>query len=172
MPSRRANSSQACGYELLHNTTIAQPLLDALEGTVGDHLGLFPIAYLARARYRGLGHPSAAADLQVARTTVEDYILQFPHRVPKGLPAAGTFARTGGDPRENTTGAATFLWGDDQFMGLTLLSRFASGQELDHATRAQYANLAAQMQIGVQRIEPNSKIVRLACTDSSNITCM
>ena len=76
------------------------------------------------------------------------YILKFPHRVPFGLPAAGTFARTGGDPRENATGVATFLWGDDQFMGLTLLSRLASGQELDNATREKYADLAGQMQIG------------------------
>lgn len=133
---------------LLHNATIAQPLLDALEGTVGDHLGLFPIAYLARARRRGPKHPSFAVDLQVARATVEQYILQFPHRVPSGLPAAGTFARTGGDPRENASGAATFLWGDDQFMGLTLLSRFASGKELDRSTRRKYADLAAKMQIG------------------------
>ena len=133
---------------LLHNATIAQPQLDSLEGTVGDHLGLFPIAYLARARRRGSDHLSVAADLAVARTTVERYILLFPHRVPSGMPAAGTFARTGGDPRENATGAATFLWGDDQFMGLTLLSRFASGQELDRSTRGKYADLAAQMQIG------------------------
>lgn len=133
---------------LLHNTTIAQPLLDTLEGTVGDHMGLFPIAYLARARRRGPSNPSSAVDFRVARTTVERYILEFPHRVPSGLPAAGTFARTGGDPRENATGAATFLWGDDQFMGLTLMSRFASGQELDRSTRRNYADLAAKMQIG------------------------
>lgn len=141
-------SAQACAFTLLHNTTIAQAQLDALEATVGDHLGLFPIAYLARARRRGRAHPGFAADLQVALTTVERYILRFPHRVPSDLPASGTFARTGGDPRENSTGAPTFLWGDDQFMGLTLLARFASGRELDVQTRGRYAALVAQMQIG------------------------
>jgi hypothetical protein len=169
-PYGAANASMSCAYTLFHNATLPPTDLAALEATVGDHLGLFPVAYLARARRRGPAHPGAAADLEVAKVTAERYIVGFPHRVPLGLPAAGTFARTGGDPRENSTGAATFLckrsdypmrlipgtsdWhfgvrtgGDDQFMGLTLLCRLATGTELDRAVRGSYATLAAKMQL-------------------------
>ena len=128
-PYGAANASQSCAYALLHNATLPPTDLAALEATVGDHLGLFPIAYLSRARRRGPAHPGAAADLKVARVTAERYILGFPHRVPPGLPAAGAFARTGGDPRENSTGAATFLcdFTSKQRRSLSLLDSWSFG---------------------------------------------
>ena len=113
-----ANTSQSCAHAMLAPATWP-PYNSSLEGTVGDHLGLFPIAYLARHRRSksGLGEAaSAAQDLAVAVNTAEHAIMRYPHRVPAGLPAAGTFARGGGAPQEPATGQNTFLWGDDQFM--------------------------------------------------------
>ena len=50
--------------------------------------GLFPIAYLARARRTRARNPSAAAaDLAVASNTASRYIVGYANRVPAGLPA-------------------------------------------------------------------------------------
>lgn len=117
---------------------------------MGDHLGLFPIAYLRRFR-TAPGASRSNTDLAVAVATAERYLLGFPHRLPDD--PARTFSRTGGDPREppSPPGQATFLWSDDQFMGLTLLTRLAAGDELGPAERRRFIDTAAAMQLTFTR---------------------
>jgi unsaturated rhamnogalacturonyl hydrolase len=75
-------------------------------GAVGEPTS-FAVAYAARNR--------TAEDFAVATLTADRYMLDYPHRL-----ADGTFVRPGGWGSE---AGSSFLWGDDQFMGLAILCR-------------------------------------------------
>jgi hypothetical protein len=107
---------------LLANQTIPWPR------AIGDSVGLYPFAYLRRAEYYHT-HPSAApsgynmtADIILATRTADQYILPWPIK----WAGDGTVTRdTPGAWKEPSTGSHEFVWGDDAFMGLTLLSRLS-----------------------------------------------
>ena len=95
-------------YNISHN--IMMPYTDAVgEPTAGS------LAFLARAKFAGKGFDSI--DMQVSLATAEIYVMEFPTRLPDG-----TFARPSGWPGVSGN---LFLWGDDQFMALSLLCRLA-----------------------------------------------
>ena len=123
------------GYKIIHNITV--PFGEA----VGDTIGLFPITYLNRAlSYSGVkpGYDNTT-DMYIVNTVAKKYILQWPRRLPDG-----TFSRDKGwigEKGEN----ASFLWGDDQYMGLTLLARLAASTKnltLAQMTAQQVINFA------------------------------
>ena len=68
------------------------PPTTSADKAIGDHIGLFPHAYLHRATYYAKANASrpvppgysAATDIKVARTTVDDFILRWPIRWKDG----------------------------------------------------------------------------------------
>ena len=117
---------RSCAFDIL-NTKM--PLSDSIFRNVGDLMNLFPIGYLRR---YDLNNKLYASDLELAKITVNKYILPFPLRT-----FDGTFSREGGfnnkdeeiyyDDSNNEDGKiAPFLWADDQFMGLTLMARLST----------------------------------------------
>jgi hypothetical protein len=142
-PYGPANQTRNCAFEVVNKVPIAW------QGTVGDHLGLFPICNLHRYMWHGLAGNNASTDLKVAVRTAEDFVLPYPHHL-----SDGTFSRVGGIPGDSPSGKnnATTLWADDQFMGLTLIARLsaltnAPAEILTAATRRKFIDVAAQMQI-------------------------
>ena len=112
-------------FKLSLNLLVVIQILNSLplswDEAVGDHVGLFTINYLNRI----LKEPSTAifnrtAYLDVVRYVVKDFIGKWPYRLPDG-----TFSRLKGWPNAETSGNASFVWADDQYMGLTLLARYA-----------------------------------------------
>jgi hypothetical protein len=138
-PYGPANMTRNCAFAVLNDAPIAW------QGTVGDHVGLFPICNLHRWKNGG-----SIEDLKVAVQTAERYILPYPHHL-----SDGTFSRLGGIPGDNPRASgnnASTLWADDQFMGLTLISRLsalttAPTDVLPAATRRKFIDFAAKMQI-------------------------
>jgi rhamnogalacturonyl hydrolase YesR len=117
-------------YMVLHNQTVPWAY------SIGDTTGLFPIAYLARAQRAG-GSSFTSPDWQLALRTVEQYVLRWPLRLPSG--AISRHAGWPGQPDAN----ASFLWQDDQFMGLALAARLARHAALPAAARARYQDFVA-----------------------------
>ncbi len=106
---------ESYGYKILHG--IGVPFGEA----IGDTVGLFPIAYLNRAlAYSGVkpGYENTT-DMRIAQTVAEEYIMSWPKRLPDG-----TFSRNVG--WDGQKGTNSFVWADDQFMGLTLIARLAA----------------------------------------------
>eukprot|EP00048_Salpingoeca_helianthica_P004586 m.78805 g.78805 ORF g.78805 m.78805 type:complete len:385 (-) comp13258_c0_seq2:66-1220(-) len=95
------------GYKILND--IAIPWSTA----IGDTVGLFPIAYLNR-----FITESNATALALAVRVAAKYILGWPTRLKSGL-----VSRNEGWPGQQ--GHDSFIWGDDQYMGLTLVARLA-----------------------------------------------
>lgn len=116
-------------YNILNNITMP------FDGEVGDHIGLFPIAFLARGQYYNLSNQSD--EWRIAVETANMYVVPFtPHL------ADGTFSRATGWAGEPP--GTEFLWCDDGFMGLALLTRLArAGAPL----AVDYVNVAAVMQL-------------------------
>jgi len=105
------NEQGSIGYNLQHG--IRMPF----DRAPGDKIGLFPEAYLRRAM-RPDGGGLAGSDGKLSLAALNDYVLPFPYQLKDG-----TLARTvgwKGEPSGDLT-----LWGDDQFMGLTLAARAA-----------------------------------------------
>jgi hypothetical protein len=147
-PYGAANESvRSCAWGVLQNESYQWD--PQLFGTVGDHFGLFPIANLNRflrapeinfdtgLAGRGSGGGGQEADLIVAARVAVDYNMNYPNRIPDG-----TFSRTGGFDTGNSSTTtsnssnndnienqgwplSSFVWADDQFMGMTLLCRLA-----------------------------------------------
>ena len=118
------------GYKILHNVNIPY------DKDVGDNVGLFPITYLNRALMY-TGHKPGydnKTDMYIVNRVAEHFILKFPQRLPDG-----TFSRHYGWPGEMDKNAS-FVWGDDQYMGLTLLSRLAVVQK-----KQEYAEFVGKM---------------------------
>jgi len=103
------------GYKILHNVDIP------FGGAIGDSVGLFPIAYLARINYYNI-HPDSTydntSDIKIAQTVGSKYIMDWPHYL-----ADGTITRTSGWPGEPA--GDQFVWDDDMYMGLALISRLS-----------------------------------------------
>jgi len=146
-PYGAANNTKTCAWQLRHNVSIDHG------GTIGDHVALFPIAYLHR-RLRLLAAGKAAsgaaydADMAVLSSTARQYVLGWPTRL-----SDGTVARGGAAPGDRC------LWADDQFMGLALVSRLAaapraldpSGRYLPDELKAELASFAATQQLSFSR---------------------
>ena len=107
---------------------------------MGDKIGLFGHAYLHR--YMHYHHNTsstaspppplsppppppgynASADLEVARRTVDQYILQWPLHWTDGT-VTRDYPGTAPSPWGTETYEHQFVWGDDSYMGLTLPAR-------------------------------------------------
>jgi len=119
-------------WAVLHNVSVAWGY------SVGDDMGLFPIAYLSRALASrvpwGVGD-----DWELSVRVAEQYVLGWPLRLPDG-----TMSRHGGWGTEPDVNAS-FLWNDDQFMGIALLARLARAPGAPAATARRYVDaIAAQ----------------------------
>ena len=115
------------GYDVLHNITVP------FYKNVGDAIGLFPINYLNSVIKT---HGKDKDGLQIAKTVADQYILKWPLRIRDG-----TLSRKDGWSGEPVT-SATFLWADDQYMGLTLVSRLAS-----YLKNREYAEFVAKQRL-------------------------
>jgi rhamnogalacturonyl hydrolase YesR len=81
------------------------------DSAVGDGIGLFPIAYLARVQYYAKHYDPSynpKDDVAVAKDVVDNYIMKYPDHL-----SDGTFCRN------------KVLWCDDQFMGTALGARLS-----------------------------------------------
>ena len=118
------------GYMVLHDEKVP------FNKAVGDSIGLFPIAYVNRILdLSGKPGYSNASDVKIVDTVANTYIIGYPYRLPDG-----TFSRHQGWDDEPDRDAS-FLWGDDQYMGLTLLSRLAKAY--DNESLAEFAGTMA-----------------------------
>ena len=120
-------------YEVLHNQSVG-----VWDSAIGDRRGLFPLAYFERAVYfrTHCSTPATydnATDVRIATGAARKYIMPW----PKLLPEDGTIARfVGGELGPKTSNTSRYIWGDDMFMGLTLVSRIATyvaGHEWEYA---------------------------------------
>jgi len=109
------NAPSKDAYKILHNEDLP------FGGAIGDTVGLYPIAYLARVAYYN-NHPDSnynnETDLKICETVANHYILGWPYSLPDGT----TSRKSGwsGEPAGDQ-----FLWDDDMYMGLALISRLA-----------------------------------------------
>ena len=90
---------------------------------VGDLVGLFPINYLTRLMREGdtMAKFNRTAYMELVRITVENYVLGWPETLPDGTFSRNHCDNWPNEPNKN----ASYVWADDQFMGVTLLSRVA-----------------------------------------------
>jgi hypothetical protein len=109
--------------------------------SVGDTTGLFPIAYLSRALHSNNTDP-ASADWTLALRVADRYVLGWPLRLPDLT--ISRHAGWGKEPDRN----ASFLWQDDQFMGLALLSRLSRQPAVPAESRARYRDFVAAQHAG------------------------
>ena len=141
-PYGPSNLTRSCAWSLLHNKTTVSPTSWELS-TVGDSLGLFPLSFLDRYLHR----QGAGSDATVAVTAMTTYVYPYHHHLHDN-----TISRAGGccAPPPTTGNTAPFVWADDQFMGLALMSRLAATTTIpslqDH-TRRKWMDRAAQMQL-------------------------
>ena len=117
-------------FAVLHNATVPWGY------SVGDTTGLFPIAFLSRALHENNSDP-ASVDWALSLRVAERYVLGWPLRLPDA-----TISRHAGWGKE-PDGNASFLWQDDQFMGLALLSRLSRAAAVPAAARARYRDFVA-----------------------------
>ena len=104
------------GFKILHDTWIYDGY------SIGDRIGLYPISYLNR--YDASPDPNPD-DLRLAQRVAQKHILGWSIRT-----SLGTIARhVGWDSLPD--GPSPKIWADDSFMGLTLLSRLARGDNLE-----------------------------------------
>ena len=129
-----------------YNLTHGIPIDVAWIGNaVGDKIGLYPHAYLHRylhysnaARSTPPEGYNASADLAVARTALEEYILPWPRRWTDGT-VTRDYPGTPPSPWGPETDEHQFVWGDDAYMGLTLPSRMvAAGLDDERGTYAKF----------------------------------
>jgi len=124
---------QEFGFRILHNESLtyndSSSVLPWLY-SIGDNIGLFPIAYadrLERASLTDLWNPEE--DLWIVREVVERYIYGYPWHLPDG-----TISRWISWPSEGfLEPRALTVWVDDMFMGTALLAAWSriSG-EVEH----------------------------------------
>ena len=130
------NDTTSYGYKLLHNVDIPW------DAAIGDGIGLFPINYLNRLlkqSHYNIKHTAnrpwqyydTHADYKIVEKVAKSYIMGWPQSLPDG-----TISRDDGWGKE-VDHNASFVWADDQFMGLTLVARIArSVNNLDYALTA------------------------------------
>lgn len=105
-----------------HNASVT-----SFADAIGDTRGLFPLVYLERAAYYAR-HPDAVKppryaaeeDMEIAAEGARKFILPFDALLPDG-----TIARRSGGKAWPKAKEPTYLWADDQFMGLALVTRLA-----------------------------------------------
>jgi hypothetical protein len=96
--------------------------------SIGDRVGLYPFAYLARAQYyasvnTGTSTYDNTSDLLVATEAASRYIFPWPLHWEDG-----TLSRDQGWTGMPTDKKHEYIWGDDGMMGLTLVNRlFGAG---------------------------------------------
>ena len=138
-----AESTSGAAYNLTHGLGITPEFIG---NAVGDKIGLYPHAYLHRylhyrapSRYLPPPGYDGAKDLEVAKRTVDEYILEWPLRwtdgtITRDYPGQGH--HWGPSPE---TGDHQFVWGDDSYMGLTLPARMVlAGLDDAKGTYAQF----------------------------------
>eukprot|EP01083_Nonionella_stella_P011711 33251_1 len=116
------------GYRITHKEII--PFYGPEEMAIGDKIGLFPIAYIDQLLYTYVKNGDKSifnftgkysVEWQLIFTTADHYILQFPRRLSDTY---GTISRdTSGSWKHQSNTNASFVWADDNFMALTLLTR-------------------------------------------------
>eukprot|EP00730_Choanoeca_flexa_P007539 TRINITY_DN12347_c1_g6_i6.p1 TRINITY_DN12347_c1_g6~~TRINITY_DN12347_c1_g6_i6.p1 ORF type:complete len:398 (+),score=46.32 TRINITY_DN12347_c1_g6_i6:2-1195(+) len=132
--SEFARDPNEVAYKIIHNVSIP------LDTAVGDHVGLFPIAYLGQHDYHNAFINDGKA---VVDGILEQYVYPWPLRLNDTSKAYSRFV---GWPNQPTKGPS-FVWADDQFMGLTQVARYAilsnDGTHLNNAAQMQldYAEL-------------------------------
>ena len=100
---------------------------------------------------------NASLDLEVARRTVDDYILKWPRHwtdgtVTRDFPGQATPSDP--SPWGPETGEHQFVWGDDAYMGLTLPARMVvAGLDDDAQTYAQF--VATQHALFAKHLRPS-----------------
>ena len=118
------NDTTSFGYKLLHDVAVPY------DTAVGDKIGLFPINYLNRLSKQSYQNNQRTlemigrfsdedADRKIIEKVAETYIMNWPRSLPDG-----TITRDHGWGKE-VDHNASFVWADDQFMGLTLIARIA-----------------------------------------------
>eukprot|EP01088_Endostelium_zonatum_P020565 TRINITY_DN763_c0_g1_i1.p1 TRINITY_DN763_c0_g1~~TRINITY_DN763_c0_g1_i1.p1 ORF type:complete len:403 (-),score=41.81 TRINITY_DN763_c0_g1_i1:61-1269(-) len=107
------NTKGQPAYNILRNISMAWG------EAVGD-IYLYTENYLNRIQYYNSSYPLYHDDLEVVNTVVYHYLLQFPRHLPNG-----TFSRDVGWS-DQVDRDHSFIWADDEYMGLTLLARFAA----------------------------------------------
>eukprot|EP00937_MAST-01D_sp_MAST-1D-sp2_P001954 g1954.t1 len=95
--------------------------------SIGDRVGLYPITYLER---------GTDGDVALALAAAKLYLLPWPRRWTDGTVARDTGDNWPGE--QDDPGHASFIWGDDAFMGLTLLARLAAAGAGSPADRAAF----------------------------------
>jgi len=136
--------STAVAYAVLHNKTVTG------DTAVGDHVGLFPIAYLSRSALHGVMN---ATDWEIAVRVADYYVMAWPLRLGNDSACPQCFSRrqgwAGSVMTPTTAAAAPFVWADDQFMGLALIARLSV---LGAPNAAAYRKAMVAMQLGYVRI--------------------
>ena len=106
--------------------------------SIGDQLGLMPIAFMARAEAARTPYPSGD-DWKLAETVADEYVLTWPLRLPDGTVSRHVGSWGPGEPDE---GNGSFLWSDDVFMGTALLCRLATTPGVPASNARAYARAA------------------------------
>lgn len=109
--------------------------------SIGDNIGLYPIAYLARAEL-GLGS-NATLDRYIADQVAQRYILGWQERWTDGTISRSVVGSWPGEKSDATN--ASIVWGDDAFMGLTLAARLAAADPTAPAA-GRYRDFVAEQQ--------------------------
>jgi rhamnogalacturonyl hydrolase YesR len=105
-------------------------------------MGLFPISYLARAEYHNESYADFGENWQIVANVARLYVLPWPERL-----SDGTISRAASWPGQPQNNLSTFLWSDDQFMGIALLARAARNAGLPRDLAATYADFCARQQV-------------------------
>jgi hypothetical protein len=143
-------------YALAFNLTADVHSIPRWSKGIGDIIGLPPFGFLYRSILYN-DHPdlapkdySGATDLAVAVNTADQYVVPFQHHFKDGVVSrntSGTAMRVTW-PDDSTN---PFVWGDDTFMGLTLISRLIRG---GHKKQAYIDMVAKQMPLFVEHLDP------------------
>ena len=123
-------------YSILNNISVPWGY------SIGDTAGLFPISYLARAEFHNESFAGFSENWQIVMNTARTYVLGWPERL-----ADGTISRAAGWAGQPANNLSTFLWSDDEFMGIALLARAARNPGLPPALALEFANYVASQQV-------------------------
>ena len=134
-PYGEADAFRSCAYAILN---VDMPFSDYQFGNVGDQMNLFPINYLRRYDKRG-----NLEDFHIALETVNKYLIPFPLR----LGVDNTFSRGGGCCINATKGDTSYVWADDQYMGLALMARLSKHKALPLKERRMLVDYISSMQL-------------------------
>lgn len=138
-PYGEAAAFRSCAFAILSTD---MPFSDYQFGNVGDQMNLFPINYLRRYDVRG-----ETEDYDIAKVTVDKYLLPFPLR----LEVDNTFSRGGGCCVNATSGDTSYVWADDQYMGMALMARLSRTNALSLQEKRKLVDYISTMQLQFRR---------------------